>query len=338
MHEHDNVPSERTPSAGIVGERYRLLCTTGTTSVGVTYRGWDLERERAVDVELLPRGAFAGPRVRARLEQSAYALRSVRDPRCAQVFDVGVSELGSFLVSEPVRAEALAPGAPRVPLAQALEWGHEVALALGAAHRRGVLHGALEPARVALLSGSSPRIKLGGFGLAAWLSELRFTARARVRPLYGYLTPEHAAGRPLEVRSDVYACGALLYAFVTGAAPFEGCDAGDVLCRHLDDEPRAPSARLGQASLPLRVFDKIVLRCLRKAPSERYPSALDLARDLARLRAALATEGAGAARGAARRAERIVHHPPRRSHVTCTRPLPKVIVNGHDADAERASA
>ena len=339
MHDIGNVPLTTTSAEGTLGGRYRLLCAIGTTSVGVSYRGWDLKRKRAVEVELLPRDAFAAPGVRARIERSVQDLANVRDPRCVKIFDVGVSDLGSFLVREQVDAEAV--GRDRVaqlPLPRALELGHEVALAIAAAHRSGVLHNALEPARVLILTGdaASPRLELSGFGLAAWISELPFEPRTAPCPLHGYLSPEHVARRTLDARSDVYSIGALLYALVTGAAPFEGGDPGDWLRRHLDEAPLPPSKRLDETSLPLRILDKIVLRCLHKVPSERYPSALDLARDLARLRTALAT--LAPRRPAPGRAERVIHHPPRRSMIMSRRPLPKVIINDAVGHARTSSA
>jgi serine/threonine-protein kinase len=104
-----------------------------------------------------------------------------------------------------------------------------------------------------------------------------------------YVSPEQAACRPCDERTDLYALGAVLYELMTGSPPFTGGDFAAVLCQHLDDEPEPPSVQLDLTTGIARGLDDVVLRCLAKDPEQRYASAAELADALVALEQSVGT-------------------------------------------------
>jgi serine/threonine-protein kinase len=163
---------------------------------------------------------------------------------------------------------------------QAARFVRVLAEAVHHAHRRGIVHRDLKPSNVLLTRDGTP--KVADFGLAREVDTSGcHTSSDAILGTPGYMAPEQAAGQSKRVgpKADVYALGAILYELVTGRRPFEGETRYEVIRQVVADDPVPP--RVLRPDLPSGL-ETICLRCLRKDPKQRYPSAQALANDLRR--------------------------------------------------------
>jgi len=276
-----------TSLIGHVVSHYRVIERLGEGGVGVVYRGWDERLERDVALKFLLARRHERSDHRERLEREAKMVSRLDHPAIATVYDIDSDDGRQFLVMEFVRgvtlSEKLADGP--VAEAEALPIALQMAEGLAAAHEQGVVHRDLKPANVMVTVRG--HVKVLDFGLAACYEaeEASSLSRDRTRTVelegtVPYMAPEQLFGQPIDVRTDVFSFGAVLYEMVTGFAPFSGRVATAIADAILHQAPVPPRrARPGlSASL-----EAVILRCLEKRASDRYPSARELAADLRKI-------------------------------------------------------
>jgi len=274
--------SGRLLAPGARIDAYEVVRPLGRGGMGAVYVGRHVDAgvTRAIKVldELDPDSA-------ARFQREGEVMaRLDGHPNVVRVFGAGAHAGRPFLVVELVDGvdleRALAERGPFRP-ADAARLVELAARGAAHAHAHGVLHRDLKPANVLLDRAGTP--KLMDFGLARLRGGERLTATGTLMGSPAYMAPEQADGRGADERTDVYGLGAVLYALLTGRAPFGGRREGilKLLNRVLHEAPTPPSAR--GALVPKRL-EAICLRCLAKAPGERYASAAELADALAAFR------------------------------------------------------
>jgi serine/threonine protein kinase/tetratricopeptide (TPR) repeat protein len=283
----------RTPSgeaavhlrAGDTVGRYRLIRELGRGGMGVVFLAHDSVLDRQVALKVIL-AAEAGIADRRRFEREARSAARLHHPGIATVFDVGVDDGRSFLAMEYVQGETLADRLKRGPLpAEALlSLAQQLAAALAAAHDAGVVHRDLKPGNI--MCAADGRVRLLDFGLARAASVVDADSAA-AEPLThtgvlvgtpAYMAPEQARGDRTGTASDVFALGVVLHEAATGRSAFRGPNVFAVLASVLSETP--PSLSTVRPDLPAG-FDDVVMRCLRKDPSERFPHAADVVRALA---------------------------------------------------------
>jgi tetratricopeptide (TPR) repeat protein/predicted Ser/Thr protein kinase len=271
---------------GHVVSHYRVIERLGEGGVGVVYRGWDERLERDVALKFLLPRAHERAGHRERLANEARMLSRLDHPAIATVYDIDSEDGRQFLVMEFVRGVTLAERLESGPLAEAeaLPIALQMAEALTAAHEQGVVHRDFKPANVMVTVRG--RVKVLDFGLAACFDDEPTTAsrdRTRTVELVGtvpYMAPEQLFGQPVDLRTDVFAFGAVLYEMVTGFAPFSGRVSTAIADAILHQAPVPPRrARPGLST----GLEAVILRCLEKRASDRYASAREVADDLRRL-------------------------------------------------------
>jgi len=297
-----------TPGIGL--GPYEIKDKLGEGGMGVVYRARDTRLGRDVAIKVLPERLISSPDFRQRFEREARAISSLQHPHICVLYDVGHDDAaGEYLVMEYLEGEPVADRLKRgkLPLADLLKIGMQVAGALDKAHRQGVVHRDLKPANIMLTKGGA---KLMDFGLAkptsgtatpgggaqagvpvppAPLLSAAVTATGGAGPgspitqagvMVGtihYMSPEQIEGKEADSRSDIFAFGATLYEMATGVRAFDGKSQLSVASAVLEKDPEAISKAQPLAPVAL---DRLVAQCLAKNPEERFQSAADVALEL----------------------------------------------------------
>jgi serine/threonine protein kinase len=256
--------------------RYQILETIGTGAHSRVARAFDPLIGRPVAIKLFPKDLASGEG-RERFIKEARVVGQLSHPSIIALHDMGIEESSStpYLVMEFVEGQPLERILDKgsVPYPRACAWTADVATALAAAHRKGVIHGDVKPANI--LVTEDGRIKLTDFGMA------RLASRdSKESPLLGtpaYWCPEQVLGKPQDARSDIFSLGVILYEMITGNRPFDSDSLQGICSRILSSTPLPPSH--SNPSLPTG-FDDLVAACLAKDPAQRRDSAEDLADDL----------------------------------------------------------
>lgn len=268
---------------------YEVTSLLGEGGMGQVYQARDHRLGRDVAIKVLPPAVAADEERLRRFEQEARAVGRLAHPGILVVFDTGLHEGAPYLVTELLKGrtlrEALAQGP--LPLRLTLDMGGQIADALAAAHQQGIVHRDLKPENLFL--GPDDRVKILDFGLAKWMERKLdgLATNQEVLPTLplqtlegtllgtmGYMSPEQVRSESVDGRSDLFALGVVLYEMVSGARPFLGASAMETLHAILKEDP--PELRGPKGPVP-PVLDRIIGRCLEKAPANRFQNAQDLA-------------------------------------------------------------
>jgi serine/threonine-protein kinase len=252
--------------------RYRLDEEIGRGGMGVVFRAWDVELERAVAIKVVAADLEADD-ARERLVREARAAAALRHPNVVAVHDVGDHEGTPFFVMELVEGPNLSERAPE-SLTDIVDVARQICSALDHAHQHGLTHRDLKPGNVLTEDQSgAPSIKIVDLGLAIRDRGVRLTRQGGITGTAAYMAPEQALGREVDGRTDLYALGVMLYQFTTGRLPFDGDNALAVLSQHLH-APVVPP-RTYREDLPEHL-EQLVLRLLAKNPDDRFASASEV--------------------------------------------------------------
>jgi eukaryotic-like serine/threonine-protein kinase len=274
---------------------YEIDGPIGSGGMGEVYRARDVRLDRAVAIKVLPPALASDPAFRDRFEREARTLSRLNHPNICTVHDVGTHEGVGYLVMEYLEGRTLADALKRgpMPAGEALRTAAQIADALIAAHRNGVVHRDLKPANVMIVGGRGAAVaKLVDFGLA---KPVRISPAAvatvaqeptRIGPVSGvgailgtfqYMAPEQLEGREADERADIWGFGCVLYEMFTGRRPFHAETQAGVIAAILEREPsriELPDAALAPA------LNRVIGACLEKSPDDRFQSMRDVRREL----------------------------------------------------------
>ena len=272
------------PADSFVG--YKIIKEVHRGGQGVVYQALQKATKRKVAIKVLKEGPFSGQADRARFDREVQILGQLNHPNIVTIHDSGSSAGCQFFVMDYVRGQPLDVymASRERSIDETLRLFGKICDAVNSAHLRGVIHRDLKPGNIVVDADGEPHVL--DFGLAkVVVSETEASAMTLTGQFVGSLgwaSPEQAEGVPskIDVRTDVYSLGVILYQMLTSKFPYEVVgNLRDVLDRIMRSEPTRPGAIREQVNDEL---DTIVLKCLQKERERRYQTAGELARDIER--------------------------------------------------------
>jgi len=279
------IPSpEQLASGEVLAGRFRIVNFIAAGGMGEVYKAEDLRLDRIVVLKFISKELAENHQSLERFRYEAKATSALNHPNICTVYDFVEDNGRAFIAMEYLEGETLAARIKKgpVPLDEMLKISISVAAGLGAAHRKGIIHRDLKPGNIML---TPMGVKLLDFGLAKYerpgtsddLASTVLTADAQVVGTLPYMSPERLHGEAADTRGDIFAFGAVLYEMLGGRRAFQGQSNIETIAAIDRAEPR-----------PLQEFVKnvpddlvrIIRRCLRKDPEERYGSISEIQREL----------------------------------------------------------
>ena len=273
-------------SAAIAIPGYDILRELHRGGQGIVFEAIQRSTRREVAIKVIRAGSRATLADRARFAREIETLSALDHPNLVAIHDAGIVGGNHFFVMDYIDGAPLDEALHAQPLTDILQTVAKICDAVHIAHLRGVMHRDLKPSNIRVDRMGQPHVL--DFGLAKSLdeSDLAMTATGQFVGSLPWASPEQVEGAStrVDVRTDVYSLGAILYQLLTGVVPFEvGSSLRDTVDSILHREPQRPAQ--AAAAHGLRVNDEvetIVLKCLAKERERRYQSAGELARDLRR--------------------------------------------------------
>lgn len=273
-------------------DQYEILASIGAGAMGEVYKAKDIRLDRIVALKVITATRGLDPHARDRFDREARALAALSHPHICNVYHYGEDEGTPYLVMEYLKGQTVAQrlrSDGKLPPADVLRFGVQIAEALHAAHQAGIVHRDLKPENV-MLTEAGP--KLLDLGVSKRLPEvedrfhtgttqLALSAVGTISGTVPYMAPEQLEGHPADVRSDIFSFGAVLYEMATGRRAFEGQSQARIIASIMSQEPVKASSL--EPALPVGL-DAVLERCLKKTAETRYQTSLEVAAALREIR------------------------------------------------------
>jgi serine/threonine-protein kinase len=275
-------------------ERYRVIEEVGRGGMAVVYRAHDRSLDREVALKVLHAHLAGADESRLRFQREAKAVARLRHRNIIEIYDFAALERDrgpSYIVTEFIEGPTLKAFMEQhrafFPEVAALI-GIEICAAIGHAHELGIIHRDLKPENMMITAAG--RLKLMDFGIAKVIDQQQqMTITGTILGSPAHMAPEMLEGRPLDVRSDLFSVGTILYWLATGRLPFTGQNPHQVLRRILEGDYPDPQQANPEVGAELA---RIIKRCLALQPEQRFASAAELQRALENVVAGLELDDA----------------------------------------------
>jgi serine/threonine protein kinase len=266
-----------------IGGKYHVTHLLAAGGMGRVYNAFHEHLKTDVAIKVLPGTGMSVDRLK-RFQHEAQLASSIVHPGIVRILDFGVDPV-TFLVMEKasgrtLREEIRETGG--IDSARAIQIGIGVCDAMQAAHIAGLLHRDLKPSNV-MVEPLTGAVKIIDFGLAkAFLDDVKLTKTGETVGSPPYMSPEQCRGEPLDVRSDIYSFGCMMYEVLTGRPPFESEHMIAAIFNHLEEQAKLLKQARPDLSFP-KGLDTVLKNCLNKSPDKRYQTMFALKEDLTKV-------------------------------------------------------
>ncbi len=269
----------------IVGDKYEVLEVIGGGGMGMIYKAKHILMKRIVAIKMMHPQYVSSSSNLKRFQQEAQAASALSHPNILTVFDFGLTPAGApFLVMDFLEGTNLAEILDQfglLPTDRATNIFAQACAGLAHAHSKGVIHRDLKPGNIMLVEFDQRKdfVKIVDFGIAKVLpmegesNHLTQTGEVFGSPLY--MSPEQCRGRVLDIRSDIYSLGCVMYRTLTGSSPFFGQDPMECMYKQVNEVPGTFFDKNPDSKVP-EELEAIVFKCLAKEPDDRFPNMSEL--------------------------------------------------------------
>jgi serine/threonine protein kinase/tetratricopeptide (TPR) repeat protein len=289
-----------SPSHIVIGTRigrYEIRGVLGSGGMGVVYVAFDTNLERLVALKILLASRVGDPSYLTRFKQEALSVSALNHPHILTVYDVGISDGRHFISMELIEGITVRKRLQQktFEISEALHIVIQVADALVAAHGKNIIHRDIKPENIMLRGGTYA--KLLDFGLAKVTDSARKamteTAPGTIMGTPLYMSPEQASGDVVDVRTDIWSLGIVLYEMLTGYTPFTGSNVTEVMRSILNDAPAPLPPNLKGN---YKKLESLIEKTVAKKAGDRYQSATELLISLNEVQRSISAEGSAGSR------------------------------------------
>ena len=265
----------------LVDGRYRITARIGHGGMAEVYEGHDIINKKMVAIKLIREDVMNNPINLARFQNEASIAASLNHENIVQVYNHGTINGIPYIANEYIKGQTLKEVLDfrsSLPMGEAIDIMLQLAAALNYAHKHGIVHRDVKPDNIYLMGDGT--IKLGDFGIAQSNAKFSNENNEIVGSVY-YLAPEITTGKAATPQSDIYAAGVTFFELITGHAPFIKENPLDIAIAHVKEKFPSPKKYLPNCPKEL---ERIIFKCVRKNPNERYQDANELYADLKALK------------------------------------------------------
>lgn len=257
--------------------RYAVIRELGRGGMGVVYQAMDTQRKQVVAVKLLLDSDMKAASAK-RFMREAEISAQMSHPHIVNVYEFGTTPQ-CYIVMEYIEGQSFHDMLEEKndSLRNKLEIFRQVCEAIEYAHSQKVIHRDLKPQNIMVMAGNQAKVMDFGLAKSFGMQSLRLSKTGQALGTPQYMSPEQADGKKLDYRTDIYSLGVILYKILTGRTPFEGDNIINILDQLANDKPRLPKEI--NPMIPSKL-QAICMKCLEKAPEDRYETAQALTNDI----------------------------------------------------------
>ena len=271
------TPFKVLDKGSIFAGKYKIIGEIGRGGMGVVLRAEDTKLKRTVALKFLPPEMSRYPEAEERFIREAQAAAALDHRNICTIYEAEEFEGQAYIAMAYVEGQSLRDRIAKGPLRadEAIEIAAQVAEGLEEAHEKGIIHRDIKSANIMLTEKGQPKIM--DFGLAKVIGESLITKEAKTMGTVAYMSPEQAKGETVDLRSDIWSLGVVLYEMLSGQLPFGGERESSILYSIVHEEPKALKGLKGELAPEVQ---KVINRALKKNPGSRYQKAAEMAEDL----------------------------------------------------------